>query len=93
MLEHQTHVTTAKAEQYLNQMCRHFSHKINVQWDGQSGVLDFEIGQCRLYASDNMLRVHCYAEDADKLHEVMDVIKRHLDRFAHKESCELVWSP
>ena len=93
MFERQAQVTTAKAQHYLYQLCKHFSHKITAQWDEQFGTLDFGIGQCRLHAEEATLLVYCEAQDVDNLHEVMDVIKRHFDRFAHKEACELVWSP
>lgn len=93
MFEYQTRIATPNARQYLRQLCRHFSHKISVQWDDHSGRLTFDIGECRLTANADHLQIYCAADTVDNLHEVMDVIKRHFDRFALKDRCELVWSP
>src|SRR5690606_4428589 len=93
MFEYQTRIATPKARQYLRQLCRHFSHKISVRWDDHSGRLTFDIGECRLVADADHLQYYCAAGTVEYLHEVIDVINRHFDHFALKDTYALVWSP
>lgn len=92
MFERQARVVTPKAQYYLYQLCKHFSHKVTAEWNETSGSVDFVIGQCLLNVDENNLQVYCQSDDLANLQDVMDTIKRHFDRFAYKEACELIWS-
>ena len=81
---------TEHASLYLKKLCRHFSHKVDTEFDDQNGIIRFPFGTCDLSADDQALHLHCQAagEDLEKLREVID---SHLVRFASKETLSLRW--
>ena len=86
-------VATDKASRYLQQLCKHFAHKLPVSFDAQSGQVTFSIGDCRLDADDGLLRLSLTAPDAERLGELQDVVARHLVRFAFREELPIYWQP
>lgn len=85
-------VATDKASRYLQQLCKHFAHKLPVEFDPQQGSIAFPIGTCRLAAEDAGLRLSCEASDAGQLAQLQDVIERHLVRFAFRENeLAVIW--
>ncbi|MDR5653172.1 DUF2218 domain-containing protein [Ruixingdingia sedimenti] len=78
-------VATAKASGYLQQLCKHFGHKIPVTFDAEAGEIVFPFGTCRLRAEDGALHLTAIAPDAERLAQLQDVIARHLLRFAFRE--------
>ncbi|MBI2242083.1 MAG: DUF2218 domain-containing protein [Magnetospirillum gryphiswaldense] len=86
-------ITTAAASRYLGQLCKHFAHKIPVQYDDQSGRADFPWGTCLLAARDGVLRLDLTAEDETSLSRVKAVVEDHLVRFAWRESITFAWEP
>ena len=84
-------VTTALPGRYLEQLCKHFGHKLPVSREESESAITFETGTCRLRAEDNSLVLHCSAKDADGLARLEDVIAKHLKRFAFREEPEVRW--
>jgi hypothetical protein len=41
-------IATPRAGGYLQQLCKHFGHRIPVTFDERSGHLTFSSGECRL---------------------------------------------
>lgn len=42
---------TASAAKYLQQLCKHFAHKVPAEWDTETGEVSFPFGHCRMEAS------------------------------------------
>ncbi len=81
------HVPTASASRYLQQLCKHWSHKFAVSFDPARGVIPFGNGAvATLDAGDDMLAVRIEAADADQLARMQRVVAEHLDRFAFREA-------
>lgn len=87
----ETRICTERSTFYINLMSRHFSHKIDAQWDDNESHMPFSIGQCVLKNEGDKLHIACQASDVEQLTQLMDVIKSHFDRFAYKDSLILHW--
>ncbi|MFC4349954.1 DUF2218 domain-containing protein [Fodinicurvata halophila] len=85
-------VRTEKAGRYLDQLCKHFSHKIPAQWEASSGRLEFDMGTCRMEVEREALVLCCEAEDQADLQTVKTVVGDHLVRFAWREDLAIEWS-
>ena len=81
---------TAHASLYLKKLCRHFSHKVDTEFDDSRGIIRFPFGTCELYAQPEALHLHCQAGE-DNVEKLQSVIDSHLLRFASKETLTLVW--
>lgn len=85
-------VKSERASIYLQQLCKHFAHKIPVEFTPESGRITFpETGTCRLAAADGLLTLEAEAEDAARLARLQDVVDRHLVRFAFREPPVILW--
>jgi len=82
---------TASASKYLQQLCKHFAHKVPAKWDTSHGEVWFPYGYCRMDASDTGLSIHCETDEEDKLGLLRHVIDDHLERFAWREKLKLEW--
>lgn len=87
------HVKTASASRYLQQLCKHFQHKIPATFDEHKGEVIFSIGVCRLEADSNTLKMELTSPDADQLAQLQEVVASHLVRFAFREELEIAWQP
>jgi len=85
-------VATPNASRYLQQLCKHFAHKLPVTFDAHAGEIDFSMGRCALDASnDVVLRILLSAPDAGPMVELQEIVSRHLVRFAFRESLAIEW--
>ena len=85
------HIPTGRASRYLQQLAKHFAHKIPVTFDKDSGQIDFAMGECRMAANADMLTLSLTAPDAAMMVQLQDVVVRHLLRFAFREEMAIVW--
>ncbi|GAA3863614.1 DUF2218 domain-containing protein [Celeribacter arenosi] len=85
--------TTQRASGYLQQLCKHFAHKIEVQFDATSGLITFPFGQCVLAAEDGVLEFTVSGETQADLTQTRRVIASHFERFAFREHPKLDWQP
>ncbi len=86
-------VATVSASRYLQQLCKHFGHKVEASFDDKAGIVRFSIGDCRLLAQDAVLHLALDAPDAEKLLQLQDVVASHLVRFAFREPLSVEWRP
>jgi len=60
----QARVPTASASRYLQQVCKHWSHKFAVEFTPQKGRIPFADGRvCDLEATDDTLTMRAQAPD------------------------------
>jgi hypothetical protein len=83
---------TAFASRYLQQLCKHWSHKFRVEFTPDRGEIELPLGLCRLAAADGRLTVTASAADAAGLERLQKVIAEHLQRFAFREQLAFNWS-
>lgn len=85
---------TAQASRYLQQLCKHFAHKVEVSYDASSGRVRFPFGLAVLAADESGLAVTIHAEEKSALDRGRRVIDSHLERFAFREAfSEMDWEP
>ena len=91
MTRSNTEIATAHASRYLQQLCKHFAHKLPVSFDPQQGQISFPIGECHLKADGEKLAIEVVSPDAEQLEKLKDVVIRHLERFAFREELAVSW--
>lgn len=85
--------STPKASSYLQQLCKHFAHKIEVRFDAHSAEAALPPGPCQMRAGDDTLTIEVTAPDAEGLTKAKSIIDKHLERFAFREGFETMeWS-
>lgn len=92
MFRSEARVPTEKASRYIAQLCKHFAHKITVDYDAQQGRADFPFGVCRMQADTTSLVMQCEAPDPEALKRVESVVGVHLERFAWREKPTVAWT-
>jgi uncharacterized protein len=78
-------IDTDRASSYLQQLCKHFAHKLPVEFTPEKGAITFSIGTCRLEANDRVLTLRAEAADDGSLTQLQGVVDRHLLRFAFRD--------
>lgn len=84
-------VRTASASQYLQQLCKHFAHKVTVRYDAEAGHVAFPCGTADMTARGDVLNIRCECPDPAAQDATHRIIDDHLLRFAWKEKLDLVW--
>ena len=85
-------ISTAKASGYLQQICKHFGHKIEVEFDTRIGKIAFPFGRAELEAEQDALALNASADNEEDLEKLKQVLSSHLERFAFRESLEIIWN-
>lgn len=77
-------IATASASRYLQQLCKHWSHKFAVEFTPEKGRIPFsETAACFLEAKDGVLKLAVETDgDVERLE---GVVIEHLKRFSHRE--------
>jgi hypothetical protein len=91
MTTSQTDIPTASASRYLQQLCKHFAHKLPVEFDPSVGRIEFKIGNCALRAEAETLHLDLTSPAGEQLDQLKDVVIRHLERFAFREELAVEW--
>ncbi len=77
---------TKNASRYLQQLCKHFAHKIDVQFDETAGTAVFPFGHATLTATDAASIVDLTADTAGGIDRGRVAIDSHLETFAFREA-------
>ncbi|HQZ13624.1 MAG TPA: DUF2218 domain-containing protein [Devosia sp.] len=76
---------TPKASQYLQQLCKHFGHKVPATFTETHGEVQMPLGLCVLDAADDLLTITITPNEPEGETRLVKVIAVHLERFAWKE--------
>lgn len=79
-------VVTENGLRYATQLCKHWSHKLEVEPDAAGGIVRFPDAIVRLEGSAKALSISVEAADRAKCEHIADVVEKHIDRFAFRES-------
>lgn len=86
------HYPTAHASRYLQQLCKHFAHKVQVSFDDTRGRAELPPGPAEMTADATGLSIRIVSEDARAMIQARFVIDSHLVTFAHREGFTgLLW--
>lgn len=84
-------VTTARyatrhGSKYLQQLCKHFAHKVELTYDETSASVPLPPGHVTMAADAEALTVRIEAADIKSMIHARFVIDSHLAPFAHREN-------
>ena len=86
-------VRTEQASRYLQQLCKHWSHKMETEFDSENGTVTFPSGAVTtLHAEPANLEVRIDADGDETLDRLETVVADHLKRFAFREQLEFAWT-
>lgn len=80
-------VPTRSASRYLQQLAKHWSHKMDVSFTAEMGTIIFPDGSVLAMCADTeTLDLKLTVAESDDVERMRDVVASHLDRFAFRES-------
>lgn len=86
-------VPTPNAAKYIQQLCKHWGHKLKVEMRDNGGTVYFDHARTEMRADDAALVVDITADDSGELDRIKGVVATHLDRFAFREGpLEFIWT-
>lgn len=88
-----TTIKTANGQKYLQQLCKHFAHKVPAKSSPEEGRVAFKPGRCLMNANDETLTFYCLAKEDRAIPVIQSVIDEHLVKFAWREELSYVWAP
>lgn len=87
------HFATPNGSKYLQQLCKHFGHKIDVSFTENEGTAHFVFGAAKMTSDEAGLTIRFELNNADALPAAKGVIDSHLERFAFREDFKnMNWS-
>jgi hypothetical protein len=90
----EANISTASANKYLQQLCKHWSHKFPVEFTPDNGRVRFADNRsCDFIATPDALVLRVQAPDDAALQRTQQVVIEHLMRFAFRENLgEVRWT-
>lgn len=87
------HVPTASAARYMTQLCKHWSHKLDVEYNETTGRIAFDSERsCILHALAEGLELEVVTANEEQLARTQETVVNHLKRFAFREELgEVNW--
>lgn len=79
-------VPTTNGSRYLQQLCKHWGHKFETEFDAQQGVIALPLGPVRMSAAADALTVTIEPQEGADVERFKQVVASHLDRFAFREA-------
>ena len=86
MTELHAGVRTASASRYLQQLCKHWSHKFAVDFDTEHGTIDLPLGRVSMTAGAESLAVTLAPAPDSEPGKLRQVFEDHINRFAFREA-------
>jgi hypothetical protein len=80
------HVSTESGSKYIRQLCKHWSHKFEVEFSENRGQVRFPSAVATMEARADALLVTIETGDTESVEQFKKVIANHLDRFAFREA-------
>jgi hypothetical protein len=84
------HLTTSHASKYLQQLGKHFGHKVPVTFTPSEGAVTLPFGTCEMAATDTALSITVEGQPRN-LTRLERFVGDHLARFAFRENPTLTW--
>jgi len=93
MIQSHSIIKTQSGSKYLQQLCKHWAHKIEaLTYDSQKAHIPFnEEVLLELFARDGVLEAQLRAPDEETLLRYEGVFANHIERFAFRETLEIIW--
>jgi len=86
-------VRTDHASRYLQQLCKHWSHRFDVEFNEFTGKVPFSpASSLGLTANATSLVMTLNVEKPEDLERMQAVVADHLKRFAFREELDVPWT-
>jgi hypothetical protein len=82
----QAKVATASGGKYVQQLCKHWAHKLPVNLDGDAGTVTFPGAVITMTGAPDAIVFSIAGNEGDEVERLKEVVERHLDRFAFREA-------
>ncbi|WP_342657022.1 DUF2218 domain-containing protein [Sphingomonas sp. NY01] len=80
-------VPTNSASRYLQQLAKHWAHKMTVAFTAEEGTIEFPNGsRLEMRADSETLDVMLSVPEGEDRDRMREVVSSHLDRFAFREA-------
>ena len=79
-------VPTPNGSRHLQQLCKHWSHKFDTEFDAERGSIAFPMGSISMTAGADSLTVTIDPQEGVDVERFKQVVAEHLDRFAFREA-------
>ncbi len=79
-------VPTPNAGKYMQQLCKHWSHRLEVDLSEERGVVKFQSAVATFEPAADALLVTIEGEEGEAVERMKGVVASHLDRFAFREA-------
>ena len=79
-------VPTASGAKYVQQLCKHWSHRLEVDLSDEKGVVKFPAAVVTLEPQAHALDVTIEGQESGEVERLKGVVASHLDRFAFREA-------
>jgi uncharacterized protein len=85
-------IQTERASIYLQQLCKHWSHKLTVSFTPENGKIAFsDDTHVELIAHNNVLEMALHTPNGKRQETLEKVVADHLARFAFRENPSISW--
>ncbi|MEM8554163.1 MAG: DUF2218 domain-containing protein [Pseudomonadota bacterium] len=92
LLVERAKVPTPNAAKYVQQLCKHFAHKVPARVEGDHGFADLPGGKLSMVSSNDALSIEIAAETDEGMGKAKYILEDHLLRFAFREKLAvLTW--
>jgi hypothetical protein len=75
---------TPNASRYLQQLCKHFGHKLEATFDATGGIITFPAARAGMEATPTLLTVALDVDGPEEVARMREVIDSHLKRSAFR---------
>jgi hypothetical protein len=79
-------VPTTHGAKYVQQLCKHWAHKLEVELGEGTGIVRFKDGVAMMTSGPDALSVTVEADQEEPVERLKEVVAQHLDRFAFREA-------
>ena len=83
--------TTPDASRAMKRLCRHWSHKYEVQFDDSSGVIHLNDVRLTMHAAGDRLTVTLANPAGEVPQRLLGVVSEHLQRMAGDPALQVTW--
>ena len=84
-------VPTERASRYMQQLAKHWAHKLDVHFDSERATVNFPMARLDMVADGEKLTLVLVPTGNEDITHLKEVVEKHLDRFAFREG-ELVYN-
>ncbi|WP_019339128.1 DUF2218 domain-containing protein [Stutzerimonas stutzeri] len=91
MLSSTVQIQTSDPSRLIRRLCKHWSHKFEVDFDDRHGHIVLGDTQCSLTAKENSLIATLQTADEEQLTRMETVVADHLQRMSADETFSFAW--